>query len=37
MQFDELIPNITLVLHQNVAVFAKTGIRGQKTGVLRDP
>jgi hypothetical protein len=26
MQLDELVPNITLVLHQKNALFAKTGI-----------
>jgi len=32
MQLDELIPNITLVLHQNHAFFIKTRIWGQKSG-----
>jgi hypothetical protein len=32
MQLDELIPNITLVFHQNVSVFAKLTIPGQKPG-----
>jgi hypothetical protein len=34
MQFDELIPNITLVLRQNVLIFAKPAIPGQKPGLL---
>jgi hypothetical protein len=32
MQLDQLIPNITLVLHQNDAFFIKTGIWNQKPG-----
>jgi hypothetical protein len=30
MQLDELIPNITLVLHEKNVLFSKTGIWAQK-------
>ncbi len=35
MQLDELIPNITLVLRQNVCLFSKPAIPGPKPGFLR--
>jgi hypothetical protein len=34
MQLDELIPNSTLVLLQNVCLFSKPAIPGQKPGFL---
>jgi hypothetical protein len=34
MQLDELIPNITLVLRQNVCLFSKPVIQGPKPGFL---
>jgi len=34
MQLDELIPNITLVLRQNVGLFSKPAIPGPKPGFL---
>jgi hypothetical protein len=34
MQFEELIPNITLLLRQDVLVFAKLTILGPKPGFL---
>ena len=34
MQLDELIPNITLVLLQNVCLFSKPTIPGQKPRFL---
>jgi hypothetical protein len=37
MQLDELIPNITLVLHQNDVLFAKIGIWSQKPRFWGDP
>jgi hypothetical protein len=36
MQLGELNPNITLVFHQNVSVFAKLTIRGQKSDFLEN-
>jgi hypothetical protein len=34
MQLDELIPNISLVLHQNDAFATKIGIQGEKAQFL---
>ncbi len=36
MQLDELIPNITLVLCQNILIVVKLAIPGQKPGFLGD-